>query len=832
MALLSSILKPHCSSSIKGSSLTLSFLIFPNISSSFSTLCRAHPTTPPPQPSPPPPVPKKVPFAVSAHGKTWQDPYRWMSNTDDPDLADHLNKENSYAEAFMADTQNLQRTLFSEMKSRMPAKISTPPERWGPWLYYQYIPEGMEYPVLCRRLGTEKGDWVKNFLRYARGGFGLEEILLDWNEIARRYGKLLSLLACFHCYVHVGTCRISPDHHFLAYTVDTKGDEQFRLQIKDLRSGCVIPKVRVDGVVSLAWAQDGSTLFYTLSDENQRPYRHTLFLVCCSKLGSDDIENITVFTESNSSFCVDITSTKDGKFITVNSNSRTSSEEGTLLFHCFADISFENAANPLDGLQRIWKRVSGVQYFLEHHHGLFYVLTNAPLSENKVWSGEGYYLASCRGEDLPTSNWQNIILPNEDLSIQDMDMFDGHLVLSLSKKGFSVLCSINLPVLVDWKHQLEIEDLDPWFFAMPSNLCNVVPGSNHDFHNSVYRAVLSSPVMPDVVVDYDMSSRRFSIVQQEEVRDFYDRTFPPTNQLDLNKNFGSQYQEDVQISESQRWKEYSDEYCCVRKEVISHDGVRVPLTILYSHTAWDKGQSPGLLKGYGAYGEVLDKSWCAEHLCLLDRGWVVAFADVRGGGGADSSWHKSGTRFNKLNSIYDFVSCGNYLIEEGYVHKDRLGAIGHSAGGLLVGATINMYPDLFRASILKVPFLDICNTLMDPSLPLTILDYEEFGNPQIQSEFELIFTYSPYDNISQGSCYPSMLVTASLHDSRVGFWEAAKWVAKVRESTCSCCSRSVILKTNMAGGHFGEGGRYAQCEEAAYDYAFLFKAMGLLKIEK
>ncbi|RXH79427.1 hypothetical protein DVH24_040574 [Malus domestica] len=746
MALLSSILKPHCSSSIKGSSLTLSFLLFPNISSSFSTLCRAHPTTPPPQPSPPPPVPKKVPFA-SAHGKTWQDPYRWMSNTDDPDLADHLNKENSYAEAFMADTQNLQRTLFSEMKSRMPAKISTPPERWGPWLYYQYIPEGMEYPVLCRRLGTEKG------------------------------------------YVHVGTCRISPDHHFLAYTVDTKGDEQFRLQIKDLRSGCVIPKVRVDGVVSLAWAQDGSTLFYTLTDENQRPYRHTLFLLLMA---------FSVETKISS----------------------------------YLFVFWQNAANPLDGLQRIWKRVSGVQYFLEHHHGLFYVLTNAPLSENKVWSGEGYYLASCRGEDLPTSNWQNIILPNEDLSIQDMDMFDGHLVLSLSKKGFSVLCSINLPVLVDWKHQLEIEDLDPWFFAMPSNLCNVVPGSNHDFHNSVYRAVLSSPVMPDVVVDYDMSSRRFSIVQQEEVRDFYDRTFPPTNQLDLNKNFGSQYQEDVQISESQRWKEYSDEYCCVRKEVISHDGVRVPLTILYSHTAWDKGQSPGLLKGYGAYGEVLDKSWCAEHLCLLDRGWVVAFADVRGGGGADSSWHKSGTRFNKLNSIYDFVSCGNYLIEEGYVHKDRLGAIGHSAGGLLVGATINMYPDLFRASILKVPFLDICNTLMDPSLPLTILDYEEFGNPQVQSEFELIFTYSPYDNISQGSCYPSMLVTASLHDSRVGFWEAAKWVAKVRESTCPCCSRSVILKTNMAGGHFGEGGRYAQCEEAAYDYAFLFKAMGLLKIEK
>ncbi|CAL8994756.1 unnamed protein product [Prunus brigantina] len=777
MALLSVVLKPKCS--IKRSSLSLSFCLFPSISSSlFSTLCRGHPFSPPYPPASPPPVPKKVPFTVSVHGRSWQDPYHWMSNTNDPDLSEYLNKENAYSEAFMADTGNLQRTLFSEMTRRMPAKISTPPERWGPWLYYQYIPEGKEYPVLCRRLEVEKLNWVKTFLRY----------------------------------VHVGTCRISPDHLYLAYTLDTKGNERFMLQIKDLRSGCIIPNVRVDDVVSLAWAQDGRTLFYTLSDETQRPYRHTSPLVCCSKLGSDDIENITVFTESNPSFCVDIASTKDGKFITVY---------------------LIDAANPLDGLQKVWKRVSGVQFFLEHHHGLFYVLTNAPLSESKKWSGEGYYLASCRLQDLLSSNWQNIFLPSKDFSIQDMDMFDGHLVLSLSKKGSSMFCSIDLPIDVDCKHLLEPEDLNAWFFPMPPNSCTVVSGSNHDFQKSVYRAVLSSPVMPDVVVDYDMSSRRFSIVQQEEVIHFCDRTCPPTNQLDMNQTFDTQYEkeQDVQISEWQRWKDYSDTYCCERREVISHDGVRVPLTILYSHTTWHKDQSPGLLQGYGAYGEVLYGSWCAEHMSLLDRGWVVAFADVRGGGG-DSSWHKSGSGSYKLNSVYDFVSCANYLIKEGYVHKDRLGAIGHSAGGLLVGATINMYPDLFRAAILKVPFLDICNTLMDPRLPLTILDYEEFGNPQIQSSFEHIFSYSPYDNISQGSCYPSMLVTASLYDSRVGFWEAAKWVAKVRDGTCPGCSSSVILKTNMAGGHFGEGGRYHQCEVAAYDYAFLIKAMGMLKTEK
>ncbi|PQQ17042.1 dipeptidyl aminopeptidase BI [Prunus yedoensis var. nudiflora] len=544
MALLSVVLKPKCS--IKRSSLSLSFCLFANVSSSlFSTLCRGHPFSPPPPPASPPPVPKKVPFTVSVHGRSWQDPYHWMSNTNDPDLSEYLNKENAYSEAFMADTGNLQRTLFSEMTRRMPTKISTPPERWGPWLYYQYIPEGKEYPVLCRRLEIEKLNWVKTFLRY----------------------------------VHVGTCRISPDHHYLAYTLDTKGNERFMLQIKDLRSGCIIPNVRVDDVVSLAWAQDGRTLFYTVSDETQRPYRHTSPLVCCSKLGSDDIENITVFTESNPSFCVDI-------------------------------VYLIDAANPLDGLQKVWKRVSGVQFFLEHHHGLFYVLTNAPLSESKKWSGEGYYLASCHLQDLLSSNWQNIFLPSKDFSIQDMDMFDGHLVLSLSKKGSSMFCSIDLPIDVDCKHLLEPEDLNAWFFPMPPNSCTVVSGSNHDFQKSVYRAVLSSPVMPDVVVDYDMSSRRFSIVQQEEVIHFCDRTCPSTNQLDMNQTFDTQYEkeEDVQISEWQRWKDYSDTYCCERREVISHDGVRVPLTILYSHTTWHKDQSPGLLQGYGAYGRFYMKA--------------------------------------------------------------------------------------------------------------------------------------------------------------------------------------------------------------------------------
>ncbi|CAN1137427.1 Dipeptidyl aminopeptidase BI [Linum perenne] len=659
-----------------------------------------------------PPAAKKVPAAVTAHGRTWQDPYQWMRNTSDPEFIDYIRRENSYAAEFMADTSQLQRVLVREMKSRLPAKVSTPPERWGNWLYYQYVPEGKEYPVLCRRLEeNDDSGMVKKLFSFVTGEFRKEQTLLDWNEIAEQYG-----------YVHVGTCRVSPSHDFIAYTVDVNGSEQFLLRIKDLSNGTIVDRLEVEGVVSLAWAQDGRTLFYTVSDNNQRPYR-----VMCTEV-----------------YVID-------------------------------------AARPLDGLERICNRVSDVQCFVEHHYGSFFILTNAPLSENKEIADGSYYLVTCRTDHVHSNDLQQIILPSEDVSFHDMDVFHRHLVLS---------------------KQFDIEELNPWYFPVPTDLCSIVPGSNHEFSSTMYRVVLSSPVMPDAIVDYDMSKRTSSIVHQDEVRDRHYR--------------------EHETDEVERWKDLSLE----RKQVVSHDGVEIPLTILLSRKAWRKGQSPGLLHGYGAYGETLDTSWSSERLSLLDRGWVIAFADVRGGGGNDSSWHKSGTMLAKPNSIHDFMSCASFLVDEGYVHSKKLAAQGTSAGGLLVAASINMKTDLFRAAILKVPFLDICNSLLDPSLPLTILDYEEFGNPQIESQFDCIRNYSPYDNIQHGKCPPAMLVTSSYNDSRVGVWEAAKWVARLRDVTCPSCSRSVVLKTSMNSGHFGEGGYYSQCEETAYEYAFLMEAVG------
>ncbi|XP_072997061.1 uncharacterized protein [Typha latifolia] len=776
-------------------------------SSSFSSSCKRRA---PPFPSVRPPIPRKIPFTVAAHGKTWDDPYHWMANTDDPGLLDHLNRENAYSEAFMADVRDLRSRLAAEMRARMPASVATPPEQWGPWLYYQYIPEGKEYPILCRRLKHPDG-LAKAVLSYIRG-IGKEEKLLDWNEIAEKYG-----------YVHIGSCRISPDHKFLAYTLDTSGSEFFALEVKDFQTRDVILTSKVRSVVSLAWAKDSHHLLYTVSDETQRPCR-----VFCTTLGSDKTDDL-IFTENDVNFCVDITSTKDCKYITINSNSRTSSEEGHFsisLLHLPFYVYVIDSTNIRGGLWAVRKRVSGVQYFLEHHYGFFYILTNAPL-ENFLSPTRGYYLARCRAEKAALDKWQAVVLPDENVTFEDMDIFHGSLVLFLRQKGLPLFCSIDMPIDVNFKEPKKVEDLNPWFFPLPCSLCTMMPGSNHDFMSSIYRVVLSSPVMPDVTVDYDMKKQALTILHQEEVMGFTDGKGTNSHGLNLQPNLLNtqswQYLRTVQ--DSQRWSSLSKVFSCERREVASHDGFLVPLTILYSPKAHCHGGSPGILHGYGAYGEVLDKSWCSDHICLLARGWVLAYADVRGGG--DESWHQAGTKEHKLNSIYDFAACGMYLVKEGFVHKEQLCAIGCSAGGLLVGAVINMYPDLFSAAILKVPFLDICNTMLDPSLPLTVLDYDEFGDPRDRDEFEAILCYSPYDNISPRVCYPSVLVTASFHDSRVGVWEAAKWVAKVREITCTSCSQSVILKTDMHSGHYGEGGRFIHCEDAAFEYAFLIKAIGM-----
>lgn len=329
--------------------------------------------------------------------------------------------------------------------------------------------------------------------------------------------------------------------------------------------------------------------------------------------------------------------------------------------------------------------------------------------------------------------------------------------------------------------------------------------------------------MPDAVVDYDLSNGKWEIIQQQNLLQERTRILYGTASAGVNIPLSQSLVSSTELKaeDNHSWNDLSEFYACEQHQVISSDGVTVPLTIVYSHKRKKQGQSPGLLHGHGAYGELLDKRWRSELKSLLDRGWVVAHADVRGGGGRGKRWHEDGRRTKKFNSINDYISCAKFLVEKEIVHQNKLAGWGYSAGGLLVASAINCCPDLFRAAVLKVPFLDPSNTLVYPILPLTPMDYEEFGYPGDVEDFEAIRKYSPYENIQKGVLYPAVLLSSSLN-TRFGVWEAAKWVARVRERTIYDPNHPILLNLTT---DIVEENRYLQCKESALEAAFLLKIM-------
>lgn len=331
--------------------------------------------------------------------------------------------------------------------------------------------------------------------------------------------------------------------------------------------------------------------------------------------------------------------------------------------------------------------------------------------------------------------------------------------------------------------------------------------------------------MPDAVVDYDLSNGKWNIVQQQNL--LHDRTqilygkasSSPSDPSPTSVCFDSQ--SNNYHVEGNVWNDLSEFYSYEHYEISSHDGVLIPLTLIYAHRSKKENQNPVLLHGHGAYGELLDKRWRSELKSLLDRGWLIAYADVRGGGGMGKKWHHDGRRTGKHNSIQDFIHCAKFLVDEKIVHEDKLAAWGYSAGGLLVASAINYCPHLFRAAVLKVPFLDPTTTLLHPILPLTPVDYEEFGYPFDIEDFQAIRKYAPYDNIRNDAVYPAVLISSSF-STRFGVWEAAKWAACVRERTIYDPTRPILLNLTT---EIVEENRYMKTKELALETAFLLKMM-------
>jgi len=412
-------------------------------------------------------------------------------------------------------------------------------------------------------------------------------------------------------------------------------------------------------------------------------------------------------------------------------------------------------------------RRHNIEYDIEHQGDQFFVRTTE--------GGRNFRVLMAPAADPRPENRTEKIAHREDVMVESVDAFERHLVITERENGLRRL-------------RIEDETGDTHFVEMPETVYTLAPGENPEYETSTLRFHYTSLVTPLTAYDYDMKTRERTLVKQAPVRGGYD----------------------------------ASRYETARVFAPSRDGTKVPVSMVYRKEMRRDGGNPTLLYGYGSYGISIDPAFSSDRLSLLDRGFIYAIAHIRGGEDLGKKWHDDGKLLKKWNTFDDFLAAAEFLIAEKYTSPQKLAIMGGSAGGMLMGAVINRKPELFRAVIAKVPFVDVLNTATDPSLPLTVIEYDEWGNSNQRDFWEYIRSYSPYDNVAR-QAYPNMLVTAGLNDPRVSYWEPAKWVAKLRALKTD--HNLLLLKTNMDAGHGGASGRYERMKETALDYAFLLTVM-------
>jgi oligopeptidase B len=435
-----------------------------------------------------------------------------------------------------------------------------------------------------------------------------------------------------------------------------------------------------------------------------------------------------------------------------------------------SEIHYLAADKPLDAFRLIHAREQNLEYSAEHFKGRFLILTND--------QAKNFKLVEAPLETPGKAFWKDVIAARAEVKIEGLDLFEKHWVIYERESG---LLKIRVRSLLSGSEH---------YLDFPETVYTAYGAGNPEFATGVLRFEYTSLVTPSSVFDYDMEARTRELKKQQEVLGGYD----------------------------------SSKFFTERIWALSHDGTRVPVSLVYAKGLKRDGSAPLYLYGYGSYGITMDPEFSSTRLSLLERGFVFAIAHIRGGSEMGRPWYEDGKFFKKTNTFLDFIAAAEHLIAEKYTSKDRLAACGGSAGGLLIGAVANMRPDLFKAVIAMVPFVDVVNTMLDASLPLTVTEYEEWGNPEDKSVFDCMLSYSPYDNVQRKE-YPHMLITGGLNDPRVQYWEPAKWTAKLRDMKTG--DNLLLLKMEMGSGHGGPSGRYEILKEIAFDYAFVFKVLNL-----
>jgi len=717
---------------------------------------------------PEPPVAKRIPTRREHHGDVFVDQYEWLRDKESPEVVEHLKAENAYQEAVTAHQEPLREAMFQEIKGRTQETDLSVPSRKDGWWYYSRSVEGKEYSIQCRVLARNTGDPVADWTPPAvEAGVELpgEEVLLDGNIEAEGQP-----------FFSVGGAAVTVDGNLYAYAVDNSGDERFTLRIKDLRTGELLPDVIEDIFYGVAFSPDGTRLFYTVVDESWRPYQ-----VKAHVLGTPVTEDEVLYQEDDVAMWLGFDLASDRRHLVLSIGCSEFSETRLLRFDDYES-----------GLSTVIPREEHILYeaepFLLDGRETLLLTHNKDAINSMVSLVDPAELT----KPIAAQNWRTVVAHSDDVRVNGAGVTSTHLVLSIRKDTIERVQVLPLAGL-----------------GTPAQGAPVEPA----FDEELYTAGVSGS-------DYEAPVIRMGYTSYFTPSRVYDFVLPtpglPDGQLLLRK-------------ESPVLGGYSSsDYVATREWATADDGTRVPLSVLRHASVQPDGTAAGLVYGYGSYEVSMDPGFGVARLSLLDRGIVMVIAHIRGGGELGRHWYEDGKKLNKKNTFTDFIAATDWLASSGLVDPSRIAAMGGSAGGLLMGAVANMAPEKYAAVVAQVPFVDALTTILDPELPLSALEWEEWGNPITDPQaYAYMKSYTPYENVG-ATAYPKIAAVTSFNDTRVLYVEPAKWVQALRATSTG--TEPIVMKIEMDGGHGGASGRYVQWRERAWDYAFVADSLGATKL--
>ncbi|WIE62617.1 S9 family peptidase [Curtobacterium sp. MCLR17_032] len=717
-----------------------------------------------------PPTAAKRPRTRTHHGIDFVDDYEWLRDKESPDTIAYLEAENRYTETQTEHLGALRERLFDEVKTRVQETDLSVPVRMGQWWYFTRTSEGSQYGVQCRAPISGPDDWTPPSLEADTAGSDTAGAGAPGSASAGTLpGEEVVLdgnaLAEGYDFFSLGTYDISDDGRRLVYGVDVEGDERYTLAVRDLETGQDLGDTIPNTGAGATFDPSGRYVFYPTVDDSWRPdriWRHTV--------GTSADADVVVFEEPDDRYWVGVGVTRSSQYIVIALGSKITSEALVL-----------DASDPTGEFRVVWPRRDGVEYEIEHAivggSDRLLVLHND--------GAENFELVDVPADDPTSESDRRVVVPHHpERRIESVDAFAGHLALEYRSEALPRIAII--PIVGDGYGDAHEVPFDEALFSAGL-------GGNPEWDQPTLRLGYTSFVTPSEVSDLDLATGAVTVLKRQPVLGGYDPA----------------------------------DYVQERDWATASDGTRIPISLVWRRDAVDAdAPAPLHLYGYGSYEHSIDPGFSVMRLSMLDRGVVFAVAHVRGGGELGRHWYEDGKTLTKKNTFTDFVAVAEHLIDSGRTTPERLVAEGGSAGGLLMGAVANLAPERFAGILAAVPFVDALTSILDPDLPLTVIEWDEWGDPLHDPEvYRYMSEYTPYENVRDDVQYPRILAVTSINDTRVLYVEPAKWTAKLRE-----VGAPVLLKTEMSAGHGGVSGRYDSWKERASELAWLLDVLGLADV--